>query len=277
MNDSKPSGNQIPIASHVSAAVEGYARRHSAALVLFFAENHVDVGSATCVRLGDRFLLATAGHNIYDQLRDEDIRIIAPLSTSEEQLPIIARHWLIDGHQDVGWLEISGAVAEHSGLTFLDAHMLAPFEEPSSESLYLAQGVPAQYSCVSGRTISLTSLGYMTIPAVRSDIDPDVELVLDYSEAESPLPIPKGMSGGGIWSIQAALAPLVWAPENSRLVGITKSWLGSSRHLLAVKVEHWLRLVSCDFSDLRDTIDEILRRRVPSGSNKGGRITARKS
>jgi hypothetical protein len=102
-------------------------------------------------------------------------------------------------------------------------------------------------------------MGYMTIPVERSDIDQDVELVLDYSGAEWPLPIPKGMSGGGVWSVQTALAPLVWAPANSRLVGITKSWLESSRHLLAVKVEHWLRLVSCDFPDLRDTIDEILR------------------
>jgi hypothetical protein len=144
MSELEPTEHQLRLGSHVSSAVESYAKRHSAALVLFFAENHVEVGSATCVRIGERFLLATAAHNIAE-LGSEDIRIVAPLSTSEAWLPIASRNWRLEGQLDVGWLEVTGAVASNSGLAFIDAdEMLAPFEEPSSDSLYLVQGIPAE-------------------------------------------------------------------------------------------------------------------------------------
>jgi hypothetical protein len=220
MSELEPTEHQLRLGSHVSAAVESYAKWHSAALVLFFAENHVEVGSATCVQFGDRFLLATAAHNIAE-LDSEDIRIVAPLSTSEAWLPIASRNWRLEDLLDVGWLEITETVALSSGLSFIDAEMLAPFEEPTPESLYLAQGIPAELSSASGRTISLTSLAYMTIPVEPGSTAPHLEIVLDYSGSESPLPIPEGMSGGGIWSIQNNFDLQVWAPENSRLVGIT--------------------------------------------------------
>ena len=67
-------------------------------------------------------------------------------------------------------VEINPDSAQGSGLQFLTLDSVAIFEKPGPESLYLAEGVPAELASIDRRTISLTSLGYMTIPAVTEGL-----------------------------------------------------------------------------------------------------------
>ena len=103
----------------------------------------------------------------------------------------------------------------------------------------------------------------MTIPLERDQVQydhkEDLDLILEYGTDDSEvLPIPKGMSGGGIWSIPTDLNPPVWAPNKSKIVGIIRAWRERSRHLIANRIEHWLDLVASDFPGLQGEIRRIL-------------------
>lgn len=262
IEDREPAEKEVRLGSQVSAAVEQYARRHSAALLLFHAKDHVDVGSATCVAIGGRFFVATAAHNFGDNIPPESIRVVAPYSASEDWLPI-ARVGFVDSHHpDVGFLEIDPNVARRSGLKFLFLESIGPFEKPGPDSLYLAEGIPAALTSTKQSTISLTSLGYMTIPAeteaLKHEYDPEMELLLEYSGAQYPLPPPHGMSGGGVWRIPNELQPMVWTPESSKLVAVVRCFWPQSNHLAAVRIEHWLQLIRNHYPDLAEGIGSLL-------------------
>ncbi|HVR98244.1 MAG TPA: hypothetical protein VMW27_16625 [Thermoanaerobaculia bacterium] len=262
IEEREPTEKELRLGSQISAAVEQYARKHSAALILFHAKDHVDVGSATCVTIEGHFFLATAAHNFGGNIPRESIRVVAPHSTSEDWLPI-ARIGFVDScHPDVGYLELEPSVAQRSGLEFLSLESLGLFEKPGPNSLYLAEGIPAALTTRKQPTISLTSLGYMTIPAeteaVKHEYSPEMELLLEYTGAQYPLPPPNGMSGGGIWRVPNELQPMVWTPESSKLVAIVRSWWPQSNHLAAVRIEYWLQLMSRHYPDITEEIEALL-------------------
>ena len=261
MAEAKPTAHELNLGRETNLAMERYAVRHSASLVLFTSDTRVELGSATCIAIGGKYFLATAGHNL-ESVDNEAIRIVANQTTSDRWMPILGKNWVKEAGIDVGWVEIETDAARKSKLTFLQIESLGTFEKPCLRSLYLIQGLPAELSNVKERKISLASLGFMTIPAepdgVSYDYNPDVEIILEYSDSDYPLPIPKGMSGGGVWAIPNDLEPLVWSPEKSRLVGIVKTWREKSKHLAAVKIEHWLELVGSDFPELAKEVDRAL-------------------
>lgn len=246
---------QERIGAATSTAMENYARKYTAALVLILGEHQIDLGSATSVKFGTRFLLATAGHNLPGSDPASAIWVVANGKTTEERLPILGKDAKVGHGVDVGWVELSEDAALRSGLQFLQSEYLAPYERPTEESLYLAQGLPAELASVSSKTIAVASLGYMTIPVEEEDISyplkPAYDFALEFGPGETvELPHPKGMSGGGVWSIQTDLEPPVWSPSNARLVAIVRAWRESSGHMLVNRIEHWIEFVGSSFPDV---------------------------
>ena len=139
--------------------MENYARRHSVGLVFIQGDDHIDLGSASCIRMNDHFLLATAGHNFPQGMSDDCLRVVPFGATIDHRIPVVARNAKHQGGCDVAWLEIPPESAERYNLEFLATEQIHPFENPTEESLYLAQGLPAEFASISSKTISVASLG----------------------------------------------------------------------------------------------------------------------
>ena len=268
------------LSNHVTTAMGQYARRYTAAVVVNFGVDHIEVGSATCVRIGSRFLLATAGHNFDGVSDDSQIRVVPPSGTIDERVPFRARNSTSDRGDstiDVAWLEIEPDVAANYGLDAVSLDRLKPYEVADNRVLYLAKGFPAALSRVVDlnrlREIHLTSIGYLSIPSKIPVKDSSIDLALEYagtaisSDSNSPIEMahPKGMSGGGIWTITNHPYAGIWDPNRCQCVAIVRSYDAAKRQLLGVPMQHWMTLVARDFPELSGEIDNVLRRPESAG------------
>lgn len=266
-----PSHEESELAN-LSIAVSEYAVRHSAALIVRDRHHATYLGSATCVRIGDDFLLATAGHNLDDVTHPESIRICPPLQGIGEWLPIAAVH--STSHRgrssiDLAWLQIDPGVAAANGLSAVGLSDLVPYEIPRPGRYYHVQGLPAAQADVQDSpqllSISLTSLGYLTFPSDTQPADPRVDLPVDYgAEAVSAtlgvdvaLANPKGLSGGGIWLVPPSRSG-IWLPGVIRLAGVIRDHQKSLNQLTGVQIQHWLTLVATDHPHLTAEIERHL-------------------
>lgn len=247
-----------------SAGLSSYASDHSAALLLYPRPRQVDVGSSTCIRIEERYLLATAGHNIEDLDHDAQIKVIAP---GDEALPLVGRNSVrFQGSStvDVAWIELHPEAARRSRLRFLHVSQLSRGESDDPETPFYVQGFPSEMVTV-GDDLEAdpdpSPLGFLTRP-----IDPStrggrhqhgVDLAVEYAAhgaPESPeLPRAPGLSGGGMWRVEAA-----HRPGGARLVAITRTWYSGRRELCGTAIEHWLQLVYVDFPDLRSSLGPIM-------------------
>lgn len=263
------------LVENLSKAAERYAFRHSAALVFSVATDDVRLGSATCVEIGCRFLLATAGHNFDDVTQDEMMQVIPPNGWSEIPIPVLGRQaadYQNGNAGDVGWIEIDAEIARAHGLQAIPIKSIELDEEIDPKHLYLAHGLPAARTThrLVGRTreLSLTSVGYLTLPPERPVEHTDETILLDYGTTAFgadgkviPLSHPCGMSGGGIWSVTRGHEASVWSPEKCSFIGIIRGFRKSESLLAAVPVRRWLEFVLETLPDLRNDIPQLVETR----------------
>src|SRR5581483_11561078 len=137
------------------------------AILLLRLGGRVEIGSSTLVRVGTRFLLATAAHNV-DDARDEEIRIVPSGRSAGDGLPFVRRSVARRGDpDDVAWLELGSETVANHGLGFVeldgvgreDARPGAGIEEPC----FLVQGYPAERVLRDGILAScLRAMGFVT-------------------------------------------------------------------------------------------------------------------
>jgi hypothetical protein len=244
-----------------------HTMRHSAALVFLVARQRIEVGSATAILVGERYFLATAGHNLADIPKDRTIRIVAPGPASECWLPFVGRHACAErgpGSMDVGWIELETTVARATGLRFLPVNDLAPTHRSEEAPLYLVQGSPARMVSLDDRngqrSIQLTAIGCVT-EATPGRTPRD--LALRYGRTTIgrrlpavALPPAHGLSGGGVWTLPRPVPG--GAPKPSRLVGLVRAWHRGDRRLDGIPIRRWLRLLRQDLPDLAPHLDPVL-------------------
>ena len=101
---------------------------------------------------------------------------------------------------------------------------------------------------------------------LETPFDPAIEMVINYP-AESPdirdetgnhtkLEIPKGISGGGLWTHGHAESETLWTPDKCKLVGVQASWIPRKGFVRLPRICHWLLLVRENYPDLHEIIDE---------------------
>ena len=242
------------------AGMESYAVDHSAALLLFPQPCQVDVGSSTCIRIDERYFLATAGHNIEDLEDDSQIKVIVP-GTDHAPVPSIGRNsrrFHGAATVDVAWIELQPEAARQSRLRFL---CLSQLSRHDREAHFYVQGYPSEMVAVGEDTtadLDPLSMGFLTRPidpSVRGERhQPGVDLAVEYAvHGEAPtiaaLPRAPGMSGGGMWQV---------AGEGGRLVAITRTWYSGRRELCGTAIHHWLQLVYVDLPALRSRLEPLL-------------------
>jgi hypothetical protein len=229
----------------------------SPAILLLRHCGRVEIGSSTLVRIGHRFLLATAGHAI-DDAADREIRIVPSGFTAGEPLPFVRRSVRRRGDADLAWIELAAETVASRGLGFVTPAALGPDGAPAGDRCFLVQGYPAQRALGAAGGWDLRAMGFVTVAAAARPGDvavlyPPPGVAVD----EGPAPHPYGISGGGIWTCPASAPGHEWQGV-TRLVGIVRGWLPRRGTLHGTPVGLWLARLAGDFPDLAPSLARTL-------------------
>jgi len=258
-----------PGGEEATEAEGAFAAARTAALLFFYTSGAVSIGSATCIKLGSYYFLATTAHltNYKNQSPRLQVSLYGP---PPQEVPVISRSHPrdIEYEYDVAWLQVAPQIAEASGATWLSIKDLLCGQRFDPFNAFLIQGYPAS-AVVQGPNVSfdLLSLGIGCI-SLPPDSGDDF-LTLEYPP-QSPedvglaLPPPPGLSdGGGVWKFSSFRESLVWIPEIP-LVAIGRSYDPERARLATTPIEYWLSLVAQDFPDLREEIDSHIQNSRPA-------------
>lgn len=262
------------LADAVCLATSSHAVAHSVALVNFSDPANPRLGSGTCIKVGERFLVATAGHNFDDVTDDRQIVLVPPHRWSNDWLPFSGRNR--SESSDVAWIELPEHSARALGRDFLAIDRLGGGQHHFPDDWCLVQGYPAGFidrALLEAGRLQIAGMGFMTDtveadrwPATSPSLDASRDMLLDYIEAgrrtdtgESvTLPDAYGLSGGSVWRIAPPFDSDLWSPQKAQLVAIERGHIKGSRTLTATQVHLWLQLVYEDLLDTRDAIRPLL-------------------
>lgn len=212
----------------------------TAALLLYDEHGGLWLGSAICLRLGDRRLLATAAHNLH---RVSHLRAIPGGRYRSDPIRLLA---MGRGQRDAAWVEVSASDVTSRHLCCLRLDDLDR-RGPGDQARLLAHGFPSNGvdpKRVAGTRFELEA-AQVRGRSVTSPSPEALALKCDPRDAGADFR-PSGISGGGIWRRAA--------DGRYRLAGLARAWQRSDRLLLGIPIEDWLRLVARDFPELRELL-----------------------
>ena len=234
-------------------AMQEFASDRSVAILLRPEEDQLEIGSGTVIKVGGRYLVSTAGHNLSGVGR-EQIEVLPRGANLERPLSVVSLGR--DGSRDLGWLELEAAEVEASTLRAVEGWQLGDLEEPpDAPAVVLVQGYPAARVELTGGASARTSvqsdgLQTLLVPArERSRPLTAGEFSVEYppwdgSLDRSRLAPPPGVSGGSVWQVPIFEGEQLWALDQARLVGIAKSWRRRDKELVCSRIGQWLDVVS---------------------------------
>ena len=247
-----------PLAASAAVSIADRLAAVSPALLLLRVSGRVEIGSSTLVRVGHRFLLATAGHAV-DDAADHEIRIVASGRTAAAALPFVRRSRHRRADADLAWIELAAETVARHGLGFVDLAGIGVGGAPEADRCFLVQGYPAEHALapsLDGR--ELRAMGFVTVAAAARPGDVAVLYPPPAAVAAAPpAPHPYGISGGGIWTCPPGPAAAGWEGA-TRLVGVVRGWRPRRTTLYGTPIELWLERVAADFPDLRAALGHRL-------------------
>jgi len=243
-----------PEAEHAGNLMKDYASNRSVALILRGKSPEPESASATCVRIGERFFLATAAHCI-DPFRADEIELLPRGEFGRPGIPFIQRSAprANESELDIAWLELDAVEVQRSGLSAVELENLGFSIRSVDECAYLIQGYPAAEVSAqpdgSFRPLSLC------ITTIGRDLKSPFGIAAEYPPQDRldvglELVHPKGFSGGGLWTFHLLT---VWphiSCESEKLCGIVFNHSLSDKALETVSIEHWLRKLLADIPEL---------------------------
>ena len=248
-------------------------------------------GTATKIRLGDRFFLATAAHVLEERC---DIRALIRGERNEFVRDFVNRP--VDSSRDIGLLELSPTQAERLQAEFATFDELFVNVDADSQWAALVVGYPSQVveatdeidGDVLRRTYEFRPLIYFSPTLARKQwptsgfrralhvkhefflvFDEQAQLEhLDFQEFGSKPTVVdcthlslQGVSGGGIWLDSRPNHADVWSPQ-PKLVGIQSSINQKGKWLPGTSIDAWLGLAESAYAELREEV-QMVRQRVP--------------
>lgn len=263
-----------------STAMAEHLYPRSVAIVLHDANDvPVSVGSGTCVRIADRYFIATAAHVLDGVARFRDIAIVAlvgDVGRVSNQTPNVVGVGRRGGKKvdpvDVAWIEIepkaivSWTATWGRAFVTLDRIRIEPVPEGAHAYVF---GQPAEYlnpNCTfQGKPLlGLSALPFLTatIPTPEGCQPEDLYVhypnAMNTAEGAKALPVAEGLSGCGIWVVNPREGG-VWTPDRAQLAAVEGSWF-EFEWLRGTPMREWLRLVRDDIPELAAEIDPLLNR-----------------
>jgi hypothetical protein len=251
-----------------------YISDRSVALLQRETPNTLRIGSGTCFKIGEHYLIATVAHNV-SHLSLAQIEAVPRGAYYSDKLTLKAKNHLqsIAGAEvDLAWIEVEASSFESSPeLNAFSLDQIAiGFSEEAVTPCFL-QGFPGQNVALVNSNAaarpSVESDGLLTLsipPSVRSvRHQSGVDLAIEYPPHDGsvdhlPLPEPPGNSGGGIWLIPGFEDGKMWLQSDVKLLAIARRWYKPGREVWGTRIDLWLKLVSKDFEDLREEIESTL-------------------
>lgn len=254
----------------VCGAMLTYMYSVSICIVGFKGGEPYEIGSGTCVKIGSRYLIATAAH-VIKQYSNSEIRIVHTDEPNSNSITIINRGAVLDKKAglDIAWLEIDPKSIGIFQKKFITLDRLTPNLGSVSDDIVFVYGFPAKLvdkARLSKKMFQATPIGYTTttkeITKWPIDKNLDRHILLDWPQfgnisantgTQIDLPEPYGISGGGIWKININNGG-IWSPENACMIGIEYSWKEEERWLCGNQIQHWIQLIKKDIPELSEFI-----------------------
>jgi hypothetical protein len=256
-------------------ALAPHTFKYSVAILIYKDNEDSSVGSGTLVKIGPKYFIATAAHNL-SGIADDNLYIVFKKDITYEAVPFVKRNPSsreAESAFDIGYIEISPDIAKLiNEKEFLPLERITPFINFWPTRVFLT-GFPAQMvSLESARKnkFTLDAIGYLTetkiINELKCDYDESTDIFVDYElnsifvekQIDKKMPEPYGLSGGGLWALPITQEGALWTPDNTMLIGIEKSWISSLQMVRCTQMQHWLRFVAEDYPDLRNIIEKYL-------------------
>jgi hypothetical protein len=237
-------------------AIAGLLTALCPAILLLRVSGRAEIGSSTLVRVGHRFLLATAAHNL-DDARDEELCLVPSGRTKAAPLPFLRRSVRRRADPtDVAWVELASETVANRGLGFVELSSLGwNGASPRADGRFLVQGYPAERVLATALDgSSLQPMGFVTLAARGSA--GELAVLYPPPEADGWPSHPHGISGGGIWSCPAG-GDGAWH-RTTRLVGIARGWRRHRGTLHGTPIEGWLARLADDLPELRGALRALV-------------------
>jgi hypothetical protein len=254
-----------------------YISDRSVALLLRDTDR-LEIGSGTCFKIGQRYIIATVAHNLAD-LDLSQIEAVPRGAYYSDKLVLTAKNHVqsIGGVEvDLAWIEVEASSFERSPqLSAFSLDQVAPGYPDEVVTSCFLQGYPSGkvevLNAQASARPSVESDGLLTLsipPPARSVRHQNgVDFAVEYPPHDEsvdhlPLAPPPGNSGGGIWLIAGFEEGKLWVPEDVKLLAITRKWYKPGKEVWGTRIDFWLKLVWTDFSELRGDIERSIEAAV---------------
>ncbi len=230
-----------------------------------------DSGSGTCVIIGGRYFIATAGHVMkgYPKTR---FFVSTPREDSDLVLDFIDGNAVDDEERgDVGWLELTAASAKIANREFLPLERIRTHCAGTEDELIVYGSPVSRYKCSTaedGKEVHTKLAQWWGTRAlmddhdIREPSDPRRMYLkwpkwsLNHDGTRNEYPEPGGISGGAVWALNSKQP--TWTGDHIQLVGIEYSQRRDGvpeRYLRAYQMQVWLELLATDRAELRPIIE----------------------
>jgi hypothetical protein len=223
------------------------------------------IGSGTCVEIGDRCFIATAGHNL-DGAQLSNIELVLSGRKTSPEIEILAGKYRT--LPDVGWLEVDLTFIREYGISPVPLTQLAPLRDDESIRVpVMLQGYPGARVKISPNSANrpgVESTGLLTLvvpPSKRSSLAAGVDFSIEYPTWDGTTeeaPPPPGESGGGIWVPPKFKPNTIWEPGQAKMVGLVESWVRRTNEVFCVRIEQWLDALAEDIPELAPELKSFL-------------------
>lgn len=286
----------LKIAESAQTAATYEIHTHSIAFQVPDPSRGPALGSGTLVAIDDRIFVATAGHNIPDDLcAAQEIRFIGTRLAPIRAVPgrIIRSGRGSESDPDVGFLELRAGVAQELGKSPITLARVRDHGAGRARKCVMLVGAPVDgiqmKAGPKGRPVQqygMNSLLAQIIPSrswkdrvrfqgLRCPLRPSADVLIDYEEEVFNVNSrqmrsadhPRGTSGGGVWDLH--IEPVrVWHAEHAALFAIRCSLLEQDKLMRSVQVRHWIALLRRRLPELRPELDRWRRREAEARRNR---------
>jgi hypothetical protein len=255
------------VVTRINQALRDHFQRIGVAIVAFENGEPVELGSGTCVMIANRCFIATAAH-VIDKYPNEALFLITSQERQDSTPLIIGRG--SDPDADVAWLELEPGIDRVIDRNFISIERMCLGVSHLETDLAVVYGFPAEKARVHG-AVPIRGLGVQPICFATHTLDAQEQPVGSDSDRDLFLAYPDeglfgpdgpmagirapGLSGGGIWTVEANTAGL-WSPEHAKLIGIEHSWL-PWKWVKGSQVQHFLRLMCRTVPELATVIRAV--------------------
>lgn len=232
-----------------------------------YREKAFSIGSGTCLKIKDRYFIITAGHVISDYSKKDISILLAGWGKSPLHVTNFLNIGYIDDEAsglDIGYLEISKEEAEKLQKEFIEPNVFRTNINHLTNDTVLSCGYPdeiikrEQTEDFNRYTVRASHFQTMTLPADKwpENFNNGIHILLKYPKMVEDvdgnsvkIPDAPGISGGGIWAMNAKFDG-IWSTGITNLIGIHTRWNSKERFLVGVQIQHWINLINRNYDDI---------------------------